>query len=421
MKLERVCPICNCNDAEKLYEINFAKSKNEFIPEYYDIVSCYNCGFIFNNTKWTQRDYDKYYSETSKYSNNFTLGAGGLSDLDLKRYNDIIDRIEKFINKESSILDIGCAKGGLLRTFKDRGYNNLYGIEPSEDAINYLKTFGIDGKCLSLFNANNINKKFDVIILTQVLEHIFDLKIMKSILKKLLNKDGILYVDIPDGTSYIKNNLNSYYYFDLEHINHFSNDTLRYLFNNLEAIEVNNSYFENMSDIKAYIIYGIFKNSKNINRDVISLNKMKEYIEESDIKDNYLIKQYFDNTKPTFLWGFGAYLRRLLLDDRYFNNINIAGIIDKNKFLSGLKIKNYKNNELEIFNPDILENNTDANIIITSVLYSKQIEEDLLRDNNFKGKIYKLYNRAEQSRAEQSRAEQSRAEQSRAEQSMHNI
>ena len=409
MKLERICPICNCNDAEKLYEINFAKSKNEFIPEYYDIVSCYNCGFIFNNTKWTQRDYDKYYSETSKYSNNFTLGAGGLSDLDLKRYNDIIGRIEKFINKESSILDIGCAKGGLLRTFKDRGYNNLYGIESSEDAINYLKTFGIDGKCLSLFNANNINKKFDVIILTQVLEHIFDLKIMKSILKKLLNKDGILYVDIPDGTSYIKNNLNSYYYFDLEHINHFSNDTLRYLFNNLETIEVNNSYFENVSDIKAYIIYGIFKNSKKINRDIISLNKMKEYIEESDIKDNYLIKQYFDNSKPTFLWGFGAYLRRLLLDDRYFNNINIAGIIDKNKSLSGLKIKNYKNNELEIFNPDILENNTDANIIITSVLYSKQIEEDLLRDNNFKGKIYKLYNRAEQSRAEQSRAEQSRA------------
>lgn len=46
MKLERICPICNCNDAEKLYEINFAKSKNEFISECYDIVSCYNCGFI---------------------------------------------------------------------------------------------------------------------------------------------------------------------------------------------------------------------------------------------------------------------------------------------------------------------------------------------------------------------------------------
>lgn len=222
---------------------------------------------------------------------------------------------------------------------------------------------------------------------------------MKTILKKLLNKDGILYIDIPDGTQYIKNNLNSHYYFDLEHINHFSNDTLRYLFNDVETIKIDNSYFENASDIRAYIIYGIFRNSKNINRDIISLNKMKEYIEESNIKDNYLINQYFDNTKPTFLWGLGAYLRRWLLDDRYFNNINIAGIIDKNKSLSGLKTRDYKNDELEIFSPDILLNNADANIIITSVLYSKQIEEDLLRDNAFKGKIYKLYNKAEQSRA----------------------
>lgn len=343
--------------------------------------------------KWTQNDYDKYYSETFKYSNNFTSGAGGLYDLDSKIYNDIIDRIELFINKESSILDIGCAKGGLLRTFKDRGYNNLYGIEPSEECINHLKTFGIDGKCLSLFEANKLNKKFDVVILTQVLKHIFDLEKMKYILQNLLNKDGILYVDIPDGTAYIKNNLNSYYYFDLEHINHFSNDTLRYLFNNLEIIKIDNSYFDNVSNIKAYIIYGIFKNSKDINRDMTSLNKMKKYIEESDIKDNYLISN-IDNNKPTFLWGYGAYLRRLLLDYRYFNDINISGIIDKNKSLIGLKIKNYKNDELEIFNPDILKNNIDANIIITSVLYSKQIEIDSLKDNDFKGKIYKLHDRS---------------------------
>ena len=53
-------------------------------------------------------------------------------------------------------------KEDYLRTFKDRGYNNLYGIEPSEDAINNLHHFGIEGKYLSLFEANSINRKFDV-------------------------------------------------------------------------------------------------------------------------------------------------------------------------------------------------------------------------------------------------------------------
>ena len=183
MKLNRICPVCGCDVGEKLYEINFAKTKDEFVAECYDIVSCYKCGFIFNDTEWTQKDYDKYYSETSKYAHNFTSGAGGLSDLDLKRYNDVIDRIESFISKESSILDIGCAKGGLLRTFKNRGYKNLYGIEPSRDAINHLKTFGIDGKCISLFDADGVNRKFDVIVLTQVLEHIFDLGKIKTMLK----------------------------------------------------------------------------------------------------------------------------------------------------------------------------------------------------------------------------------------------
>lgn len=228
----------------------------------------------------------------------------------------------------------------MLRTFKDRGYKNLYGIEPSQDAINHLKTFGINGKCLSLFDADSVNKKFDVIVLTQVLEHIFDLGKIKTILKNLLNKDGILYVDIPDAMSYAKTNLNPYYYFDLEHINHFSNDTLRYLFNDLESIEIGNTTFDNVSDIKSYILYGIFKNSKAINRDLVALNKMKDYIKESRLKDKYSLND-IDKTKPIFLWGFGAYLRRLLLDERYFNDIDIVGIIDKNKSLKGLKIQNH--------------------------------------------------------------------------------
>ena len=412
MKLLRKCPICNCNEGEKLYEMNFAKSQEEIIPKHYDIVACNNCGFIFNNTNWKQKDYDKYYSETTKYSNNFTSGAGGISQNDLKKYNYVIGKIKNIINKDSSIIDIGCAKGGLLQTLKNRGYNNLYGIEASNDAIKNLKKYNIDGKSISIFNIKNINKKFDVVILTQVLEHIYDLAFIKNIIYDILNENGILYIDIPDSTSYIINKLNSYYYFDLEHINHFSTKTLEYLFDNLSLIETGNVIFDNVSNIKAYTIYGIFQKNNNIKKihkikDISSINKMIEYINYSNKTDKYNITN-IDNTKSTYCWGFGAYLRRLLLDDRYFNNIKISGIIDKNESFKGMKILNYKNDEIPIFTPDIINNNNDANIILTSVLYSEQIENDLINNKNFIGKIYKL--RAEQSRAEQSRAEQSRAE-----------
>ncbi|MEI0537724.1 class I SAM-dependent methyltransferase [Brachyspira pulli] len=404
MVLQRICPICGSKEAEILYEINFAKAKEEFIPEHYDIVACNDCGFIFNNTNWVQEDYDKYYSDTTKYSSSFTSGAGGLSELDKIRYNGIIDRIEKFINKDSSIVDIGCAKGGLLRTFQDRGHNNLYGIEASHDAIKKLNQYNIDGKDYSIFDLKNINKKFDVVILSQVLEHIYDLKKVKEIINNILNENGILYIDIPDGTSYIKNRLAAYYYFDLEHINHFSLITLEYLFDNFKLVEKNSFYFDNISNIKSYIIYGIFKKGTksviNKSKDYEAINKMKEYINYSEKIDKYTIDNIdnIDNTKSTYCWGFGAFLRRILLDEKYFSNCHIHGIIDKNESFSGKEIIDYKGNKIEVFTPNILKNND--NIIITSVLYSEVIKQDLLNDLNFNGKIYELQSRAEQSRAE---------------------
>ena len=399
MKLERICPICGCEEAEILYAIDFAKSKEEFIPEHYDIVACNNCGFIFNNTTWVQKDYDKYYSDTTKYSSSFTSGAGGLQELDKIRYNGIIDRIEKFISKDSSIVDIGCAKGGLLKTFQDRGYNNLCGIEASHDAIENLNQYNIKGEDSSIFDLANINKKFDVVILSQVLEHIYDLKKVKYILENILNDNGILYIDIPDGTSYIKNNLAAYYYFDLEHINHFSLVTLEYLFENLKLIEKDSFYFNNVSNIKSYIIYGIFRKSTKVIvnklRDEQSVNKMKEYINYSNKIDKYNIID-IDNNKSTYCWGLGAFLRRILLDKKYFSNCNIDGIIDKDESFLGKKIIDYKGNKIEVFTPNILKNSD--NVIITSILYSEVIKQDLLNDIKFNGRVYEF--RAEQSRAE---------------------
>ena len=412
MKLERICPICNCEKGENLYDINFAKYDGEYIPEHYNIVACENCGFIFNNTEWTQKDYDKYYISTSKYSNNFTIGAGGLSDLDRKRYNGIIDKIEKIINKDSSIVDIGCAKGGLLRIFQERGYNNLYGIEPSQEAIDNLKNYNIEGYNSSIFDIiDKVNKQFNVVILSQVLEHIYDLKTIKYIIKNILKEDGILFIDVPDGTSYLRNNLASFYYFDLEHINHFSITTLEYLFEDMTLIQKGIEYFNNFSNINSYILYGIFSNKKNnikkrINKDITSILMMKDYIDNSK-KIDFINIDNIDEDKQTFCWGLGANLRRLLSTKNYFSNIKIDGIIEKNNSYVSKKVKDINNNDIEIFPTNIIEKYNDANIIIASILYSEQIKNELLSNKNFIGKI------AEQSRAEQSRAEQSRAEQSK--------
>lgn len=394
MKLKRTCPICDCEDGNKLYGIDFAKSKSEFIPEHYDIVYCSNCGFIFSDTKWTQKDYDKYYSTTQKYLYMYSDKHGGVSEEEAKKYNKQIDRIEKYVNKDANILEIGCGKGGLLMNLKKRGFNNLCGLDVSSFHKNILIENNIDYISSSFFDIHKIDKKFDCIISSQVIEHIYDLKSLVNNIYNILNDNGIIYIDVPNSSEYSSHFIKPFHYFDIEHINHFDINSISNLFIKFEMLN-NGWYSEQIIDDKRYpTLYSIFRksiNNKQINKDYSNIKNINEYINISKEKENYKIGTYF-------LWGFGAYLRRLLLDDRYFNGINIAGIIDRNKSLSGLKIKNYKNEELEIFTPEILENNIDANIIITSVLYSKQIKQELLNDKKFKGKIYKI-SRAEQSRA----------------------
>ena len=208
-------------------------------------------------------------------------------------------------------------------------------------------------------------------------------KKVKKIINNILNDNGILYIDVPNANEYYKYLIAPFHYLDIDHINHFNLKSLCDLFSCYECIECK-IYNDIIVDDKKYpIIYSIFR--KNHNQYGIL-----EYIKNSCKieKENYFSN--IDIDKKTFLWGFGAYLRRLLLDEKYFNDIKIDGIIDKNRSFEGLKVYDYKNNEIEIFTPEILDEYNDANIIITSALYSTQIKNELLNNKNFIGKRAEL-------------------------------
>ena len=50
---------------------------------------------------------------------------------DIELVNIIIDRLK--INESSRILDFGCGTGNYLKTFQAKGYNNLFGMDQSEE------------------------------------------------------------------------------------------------------------------------------------------------------------------------------------------------------------------------------------------------------------------------------------------------
>ena len=102
------------------------------------------------------------------------------------------------IDRNARILDIGCASGATMRFLETKGFKNLYGIDISEQAITYCKGLGIknvfvmDGARLSFRDV-----LFDVVIASDVLEHIKDEGQALLEWSRVLKPGGVLIVFVP--------------------------------------------------------------------------------------------------------------------------------------------------------------------------------------------------------------------------------
>lgn len=128
---------------------------------------------------------------------------------------------QEYLNKKEvkDVLDIGCAYGTLALYTQQLFNCNIYLTDFMD---NYISTVLIDKYKLQ-FQKNNIereifpwDKKFDIIIFTEVLEHLslHPLGTLKKI-KNLLNEDGILFLSTPDAYEWGKT---TKYYNSLEEI-----------------------------------------------------------------------------------------------------------------------------------------------------------------------------------------------------------
>jgi 2-polyprenyl-3-methyl-5-hydroxy-6-metoxy-1,4-benzoquinol methylase len=155
--------------------------------------------------------------------------------------------INGFKTDAKTILDLGCGTGDFLKLCYKDGWE-ITGIEPS------VKARDIANQKLNnlVFDANEINnfknKKFDVITLWHVLEHLPNLKEAIINFKQLLKPNGVLIVAVPNFKSYDANYYQSYWAaWDVpRHLWHFSQFSISKLFGevSMKIIETRPMYFD---------------------------------------------------------------------------------------------------------------------------------------------------------------------------------
>lgn len=123
---------------------------------------------------------------------------------DIKRLAFIVSTLEEGYKdpKEVDVLDVGCGNGIISLNLGELGYN-VHGIELSEDALEIAKGQNkfsnvifekADAETLKLKG-----KRYDVVICSEVLEHLHHPENLLKELRFLIKDDGVLIVTVPNG------------------------------------------------------------------------------------------------------------------------------------------------------------------------------------------------------------------------------
>lgn len=158
-----------------------------------------------------------------------------IKNIALKNKRTLINSYHK---EKGRILDIGAGTGDFLSCMQKDGWEAV-GIEPNEKAKNSAVRKGVSfGSDLSELEDHS----FDVITMWHVLEHVPNPDNQIIELKRLLKKEGSLFVAVPNFNSYDAKHYEKYWAaFDVpRHLWHFSKTAIRKLFalQHMEVVKI---------------------------------------------------------------------------------------------------------------------------------------------------------------------------------------
>ena len=185
-----ICPICKSKDIFPITQL--INNQNQNIVER---SICSNCGHQFFSRSPSKEWYSNFYAY--KWDNN----PNKVNEIPAIDYSPVSDFLIKNLNSKSNILDLGCGYGTAMKHFKSLGFNNVFGIDPSNKRIEVASRFGFNAK---VANAEDLTKNifggktFDIAYSWHAFEHMIDpLKAIQNIYN-ILSDDSYLFICVPN-------------------------------------------------------------------------------------------------------------------------------------------------------------------------------------------------------------------------------
>lgn len=256
---------------EIIFKKDFGLYSTKYSAEVKEWKSCYEPRVlvvkltkkVMGNFRWTRKpnfkdikkiDYNKYWQERG-----FEINKS------LKEREYVIFEM---IQTGSSVLDIGCGNSRLPVKLKEKDCNVSVG-DISEVVLRSFESFGVKGQRIDLEKIEEINleKKYDYLILSEVLEHLSN---PEEVIDKLKNFANEIIITIPN-IAFYKYRIHLFFsgrfpvqwvYHPSEHLRYWSHiDFIDWLkARNLEIILSKSS--------NGFSFFGLFSDLKNLNKNL---------------------------------------------------------------------------------------------------------------------------------------------------------
>jgi 2-polyprenyl-3-methyl-5-hydroxy-6-metoxy-1,4-benzoquinol methylase len=233
------CAVCGNKDPLQ-FSLKYQK-------ENFAVTTCNRCSFHF---------IPPYYRKNivyTQYKNADVTAAvrAGNNQVKIERHKLRFRFIRKFI-REGRLFDLGAGWGHFMLAGKELGYD-VYGIEISEQPYLYcVNDLKLPVDHIDFFEMDEA-RKFDIITMWDVLEHIDKANDFLAKCSKLTRPGGYLFLQVPQIDSYIaRKHKDQWKMMGLDHVNYFGKETIRQILanNGYEVLEIKSSF-----EIKLFIMY----------------------------------------------------------------------------------------------------------------------------------------------------------------------
>lgn len=379
----RTCEICSGTRLRLLHRQAFVIPGAQTLG-HYNVVCCEDCGFVFADDISSQPMQDDYYESSGRHLHAAKVPAG-LAEAH-RAFFDFITVHLPGLDKDAAVLDIGSSMGHFLNLFKPAGYRDLLGLEPSAAASELAREiYGIE-VVPSALEGFDPGKRFDLISMCGVLEHLVALDQALERVAGLLAQDGHVFIAVPDAGSFgAQPPREPFLEFALEHINFFTRDSLDNLFGKhglrrIAAVSQWNDFYANRYLL---VLYGRGEQRQWL-ADPQGAESVARYVrlsQEALSSVAQKIDALVDSGVPLIVWGAGSLAQRLYATTR-LPECKLIAFVDSNPQLHGIRML-----DIPIHDPVWVNGHREASILVASYVYGEEIRQRLSSDFNWKSPV----------------------------------